>query len=257
MDGLDLVTFAAASDLEDKLGAATSIASSRSFSYEELLKTSCDTAGLTIGKVRYFLSRLLRDAWDRWMTSLGLGMYTLSDKANCFFFKRGASDNLDIPFCSVDGRRTYRSVVGYKTMMNGSKRFWHFGIDAQPVHEPVFGYRLASHVLFSDNGNTLWTDHRRMHRARRSQCKDWHNPEWRDRLLAVIAWLSNGESTIYVPVGEEAKVEVSTESLGFASPVSFVDPPALKERIAQADEEDEEERDSEGEDDIEAEDEEQ
>jgi hypothetical protein len=254
MDGLDLVTFAPASDLEGKLGAASSIASSRSFSYEELLKTSCDTTGLTIGKVRYFLSRLLRDAWDRWMTSVGLGMYTLSDKANCFFFRRGDSDNLDIPFCGVDGKRTHRSVVGYKTMMNGSKRFWHFGIDAQPVHEPVFAYRLASHVLFSDSGHTLWTDHRRMHKARRSQCKDWHNPEWRDRLLAVIAWLSNGEPTIHVPVGEKAKVEVSTESVGFASPVSFVDPPTLKERLAQTDEEDGEERDGEEEDDIEAED---
>jgi hypothetical protein len=257
MDGLDLVTFAPARDLEGKLGASTSIASSRSFSHEELLKTSCDTTGLTIGKVRYFLSRLLRDAWDRWMASLGLGMYTLSDKANCFFFRRGDSDNLDIPFCGVDGKRTYRSVVGYKTMMNGSKRFWHFGIDAQPVHDPVFAYRLASHVLFSEDGHTLWTDHRRMHRARRSQCKDWHNPEWRDRLLAVIAWLSNGESTIYVPVGEEAKVAVSTESVGFASPVSFADPPTLKERIAQTDEEDEEEREGEEEDDFEAEDEEQ
>jgi hypothetical protein len=24
-------------------------------------------------------------------------------------------------------------------MLNGSKRFWHFGLDAQPVHDPIFG----------------------------------------------------------------------------------------------------------------------
>ena len=255
MDGLDLVTFAPAKDLDGKLGTALSIASSRSFSYEELLKASCDTTGLTIGKVRYFLSRLLRDAWDRWMTSLGMGMYTLSDKANCFFFKRKDSDNLDIPFRGFDGKRAHRSVVGYKTMLNGSKRFWHFGIDAQPVHDPLFGYRLASHVLFSDNGQTVWTDHRRMHRARRSQCKDWHNPEWRDRLLAVIAWLSQEGTTISIPVAEEAKVEVSTESVCLASPVSFVDTPTLQERLAHTEEEAEEERDDEEEDDIEPEDE--
>jgi TIR domain len=256
MDGLDLVTFASAKDMEGKLGPSISIASSRCFSHEELLKTSCDTTGLTTGKARYLLSRLLRDAWDRWMTTLGLGMYTLSDKANCFFFKRRDSDNLDIPFRGIDGKTRYRSVVGYKTMLNGSKRFWHFGIDAQPVHDPIFGFRLASHVLFSDNGQTVWTDHRRMHRARRNQCKDWHNPEWRDRLLAVVAWLSQQEAMICVPVGEEAKVEVSAESIGFPSPVSFADPPTLKERLAEIEEEGEEERGDEEEDDeIEPEDE--
>jgi hypothetical protein len=108
-------------------------------------------------------------------------------------------------------------------------------------------------VLFSDNGQTVWTDYRRMHKARRSQCKDWHNPEWRDRLLAVVAWLSEEGGVIYVPVGEEAKVEVSAESVGFGSHVSFVDPPTLKERLAETEEEGEEERgDEEGEDDIEA-----
>jgi hypothetical protein len=152
----------------------------------------------------------------------------------------------------MDGRRKYRSVVGYKTMLNGSKRFWHFGIDAQPVHDPIFAYRLASHVLFSDDGRVVWTDHRRMHRARRSQCKDWHNPEWRDRLLAMIAWLSREGPAIYVPVGEDARVEVSTDGVDFASPVSFVDPPALKERLTESEEEGEEERtDDEGEDDVE------
>lgn len=241
MDGIDLVTFATFKDLDGKLGASMSIASSRAFSYEELLKTACGTTGLTIGKVRYFLSRLLRDAWDRWMVSLGLGVYQLSDRANCFFFRKKESDNFDIHFKGLDGKRSYRSIVGYKTNPNGSKRYWHFGIDAQPIHDPVFGYRLASHVLFSDNGQAVWTDHRRMHRARRSQCKNWHNPEWRDRLLAVIAWLSQERNTLYIPVGEEAKIEVSTQSVGFPSPVSFVDPPSLKERLAEDEEEDQEE----------------
>jgi hypothetical protein len=58
-----------------------------------------------------------------------------------------------------------------------------------------------------------------MHRARRSQCKDWHNPEWRDRVLAVISWLEKEATTICVPVGEEAKLEVSTQSVDFVSPV--------------------------------------
>jgi hypothetical protein len=247
MDGLDLVTFAPAENLEGKLGSAIAIFSSRSFTHEELLNVSCGTTGLTIGKARYFLSRLLRDAWDRWMTSLGLGMYTLSDKANYFFFWRQECDNLDIPFRGIDGKPTYRSVVGYKTILNKSKRYWHFAVDAQPIHEPAFGFRLSSHVLFSDDGRIVWTNHRKMHKARRSQCKDWHNPEWRDRLLAVVSWLAKNGPAIYVPVCEHAMVEVSTQSESFVSPVSFNDPPPLKERIAALENEDEEERDEEDE----------
>lgn len=247
MDGLDLVTFAPAEDLEGKLGSAISICSSRSFTHEELLNVSCNTTGLTVGKARYLLSRLLRDAWDRWMASLSLGMYTLSDKANCFFFRRQESDNLDISFRGIDGKPTYRSVVGYKTTLNKSKRYWHFAVDGQPMHDPAFGFRLSSHVLFSDDGRIVWTNHRKMHKARRSQCKDWHNPEWRDRLLAVVSWLAKDGPTIYVPVGENAMVEVSTQSVSFVSPVSFKDPPPLKERRAALENEDEEERDEEDE----------
>lgn len=247
MDGLDLVTFAPPEDLAGKLGSAIAIFSSRSFTHDELLKVSCDTVGLTIGKVRYLLSRLLRDAWDRWMRSRDLGMYTLSDKGNCFFFRRGECDNLDIPFRRVDGKPTYRSVVGYKTMLNKSKRYWHFAVDAQPIHDPAFGFRLSSHVLFSDDGRTIWTNHGKMHKARRSQCKDWHNPEWRDRLLAVVSWLAKEGPAIYLPVSEHAMVEVSTQSESFISPVSFNDPPPLKERLAALENEDEEERDEEDE----------
>lgn len=253
MDGIDLVTFASAEHVERKLGVSISIASSRPFSYEELLKTTCETTGLTIGKVRYFLSRLFRDAWDRWMVKLGLGMYQLSDQASCFFFRKGDSDSLDIPFTRLNGKRTYRGVVGYKTNQNGSKRYWHFGVDAQPVHDPIFSYRIASHVVFSDDGRTVWTDHLRMHRARRSQCKNWHNPEWRDRLLAVAAWLSQEGNAFHVPVSEEAEIVVDAHSIAVSSPVSYVDPPPLKERLTAVEEEEEETTDEEDEGDDKAE----
>jgi hypothetical protein len=245
VDGIDLVTFAPPEEVESKLGTAISIVSSRSFSQEELRNTSCDTTGLTVGKVRYFLSRLLRDAWDRWMLSRGLGKYGLSDRANCFFFKKGPVDNLNISFVGLDGKRTHRSLVGYKTNLDRSKRFWHFGVAAQPIHEPVLGYRIASHVLFSDDGQASWTDHRRMHKARRSQCRNWHNPEWRDRLLAVVSWLAGDGETLLIPVGEHGRVEVSTKSIEFSSPVSFIDPPPLKDRLTEIEEDEEESIDEE------------
>jgi len=161
------------------------------------------------------------------------------------FFKKGDCNNVDIHFVGLDGKRTYRSVVGYKTSLSGSKQYWHFGIDAQPIHDPIFGYRISSHVLFSDDGQTIWADHRRMHKARRRQCKNWHNPHWRDRLLAVIAWLSKEQAALRVPVAEQGWIEVAPISADFASPVSFVDPPPLRERVVELEEDEEEDSDEE------------
>ena len=43
---------------------------------------------------------------------------------------------------------------------------------------------LKPHVVFSDDGINLWDDKMRTAKARRSQCAQWWNDEWRDRTLA-------------------------------------------------------------------------
>lgn len=63
-----------------------------------------------------------------------------------------------------------------------------------------------------------------MHRARRSQCKDWWNPQWRDRLLRAMSWLADGDSTLAIPVSSTESVVISTEPMTFKSPVSYNDP---------------------------------
>ena len=63
--------------------------------------------------------------------------------------------------------------------------------------------------------------------------------------MAVIAWVSGGQSTFYVPVAQKAWIEVATQSIDFASPVSFVDPPPLKERLEELEKGEEESSDEE------------
>ncbi|HEX9274524.1 MAG TPA: hypothetical protein VGA01_20185, partial [Candidatus Binatia bacterium] len=102
--------------------------------------------------------------------------------------------------------------------------FWHFGIQAKPMLYPYAAFIIKPHVVFSDDGKTIWDSPERMHTARRSQCKDWYNPEWRDRMLASMSWLAEEKETIKLRLALQSTIEVSNYPLMFTSPVSYVEP---------------------------------
>lgn len=228
MDGIDLVTFAPATDIQPALGSAVSLLESNPFAVPELL---CGRTTLDAKKGRYFLSRLMRECWERWIAATALRQYSLSQKANCYFFKKQDAPNLDIPFTGIGGKPTYRSVVGYATQADDTRRYWHFGIQARPVFSPLLAYLISAHVVFSSDGATPWDSHRKMHSARRRQCKSWFNPEWRDRLLATLHWLSQGGTSLSIPVAKDLLIEVSLVSEQFESEISYADPLPRKERL--------------------------
>ena len=111
--------------------------------------------------------------------------------------------------------------MGYKTTPSGNKRHWHFAVSAQPAVHPEPLLKLKAHVLFSDDAVHLWGSQRRMHRARRGQCKGWWNDDWRDRLLATMTWLSQGADEIPLPLGQSVFGHLSIRPIQFISPVSL------------------------------------
>ncbi len=228
IDGIDIVTFASADDIQPALGSSVSLVESNAFSVADLL---AGKSRLYEKKGRYFISRLMRECWERWIATTGLGTYALSNKAQCYFFLKGKQPNLDIHFTSPRGKQTYRSVVGYATQADGVRRYWHCGIQARPVFAPSLAYLLSLHVIFTSDGSTPWTNHRKMHSARRRQCKSWFNPEWRDRLLATLHWLSQGASILDIPAAKNEFIQVSLTPEQFESDVSYTDPPTRKERL--------------------------
>jgi hypothetical protein len=174
---------------------------------------------------------LLKDCWERWIGTSALGGYTLANGATCYFFKKESSPNLDVHFTNSEGKKTYRSVVGYATQSDGGLRYWHFAVQSRPVLDPRLGYTLSSHVIFTSDGLTPWSSHRKMHSARRRQCKSWFNPEWRDRLLATLHWLAQANQALVIPAGSKVSIEVSALPDEFESETSYIDPPTLKQRV--------------------------
>jgi hypothetical protein len=228
MDGIDLVAFSSTDDVKAALGEAVSLVESRAFPVREVIEGKSQ---LEAKKGRYFLSRLIKECWERWVGATSLGTYSLSNRATCYFFKKGDQPNFDIHFRNPEGKQTYRSVVGYATQLDGSRRYWHFGVQARPVFSPFLGLLLSAHVIFTSDGSTPWPSHSKMHSARRRQCKTWFNAQWRDRLLATLHWLSQGATALCIPAGTDAFIEASARPEQFESEISYVDPATKKERL--------------------------
>jgi len=104
---------------------------------------------------------------------------------------------------------------------------------------------VRSHVLFSDDGEKLWASAAQLHRARRSQCKNWWNDDWRDRLLATMTWFGDGELTFALPLGSSVQGSVSIRPLEFVSPVALNeharDEPEPEKEVEDEDEQEDEE----------------
>ena len=124
-------------------------------------------------------------------------------------------------------------MVGYSTRTNPTtgvsvKRFWHYALQARPLVHPTLAYIFKSHVLFTNDGTSIWESKKRLASARRSQCKSWWNDTWRDRTLAAATHLCDGTEDITLALGSTCSLMVSPAPLPFRSPVSYVDPQLLR-----------------------------
>lgn len=240
-EGEFLISFAPAEDLIEYLEEGVIISRTLSFEVGAFLMGDCDDQPVNRTEARKIVGGLLKLAWQNSHSTKQLPLYDLSN-AQCRYFTKGFSSEDKVFFDGVDGNRTWRQLVGYTTVTKG-KRFWHFAIQSKPVTHPFLGFCVKPHVLFSDDGKTIWDKPKRMHRARRSQCKNWYNPEWRDRVLAAMSWLADSQEGIRLGLSANSNAMVSKSPLEFESPVSYQDPGdnALRDDDYDNDEEDEDE----------------
>ncbi len=227
--GSYLISFAVAEELEPAISQPTYLVSSTSCPLDAFLAGACPEPLVERREARNVLTNLLRQAWWLEMDRRGLPTYELSGQARCFYFAHGMVEQDKVHFLGAQGQRTWRQLVGTATVGRGEARepitrFWHFGLQLRPLLYPVRAYSATPHVLFSHDGRTIWDSKAALHRARRRQCKQWWNDVWRDRMLAAVAWLADGEGALVLPLGASATIRVAARPLEFTSPVSLVDP---------------------------------
>jgi hypothetical protein len=184
------------------------------------------------------MSELLRRHWERWIAGKALGSYELANHRICSFFKAAkGEDSLWASYRGVEGDAARRTLMGIFTKRTRSdpetrsKHFWHFGIQGRPRLWPQPVVHLSAHVLFSDDGDIIWESKRRLHSARRRQCKSWYNDEWRDRLLASMAFLADGKDYIDIDVIEDEPIRIAVTPELFESKVTCEPLEKSKEKV--------------------------
>jgi hypothetical protein len=245
-----MISFAPAADFDGTLGGLF-INNSWSFVTSAFLKGTKDPR-LKSRETNKFVVELLGLAWDQFMKGKKLPWHQLANEKRSYYFKLDFLENDKIPFVDMDGKKRHRDMVGYKTIKKyedgqSKKRFWHFSVEARPMLNPVYGFQIKYHVIFSDDGKNIWESKERLHRARRSQCKEWWNAAWRDRTLAVMSWLVGADETMKLKIGADLDITVAKFPLTFTSPVFYIEPQKYElPPEGQGDEEDEEEEETSG-----------
>lgn len=227
--GQFLISFAQAEDFKGKLGDSNVITGSESYAIENLLIGQDMPEFCSPKEFKKFISQLLRLSWEKLIMDKGLFFYVMANGVKCVYPTINQLGEGVVFFQGVSGKKASRNLIGYKTIkatdsVEEYQRRWHFGISASPLAHPTLALAMKTHVVFTKDGSNVLDNKRLLHRARRSQCKDWWNDDWRDRLLAIMAWLSAGSTEIQISVGRDAIVAISSEPLRFLSPMSYQDP---------------------------------
>lgn len=224
-----LVSFAPAKDFIVRLGDSVVITESKSYSIEGILSGRESLGFCNSRDMKSFVSRLLAQSWEKCIRDKGLSFYLLANGSKCIYPTKVQLGDGVVSFQGTSGKKASRNLIGYKTVKATAsedeyRRLWHFGLSAAPLVHPTPAFAMKAHVVFTKDGSLVLDNKRLLHSARRSQCKDWWNDDWRDRMLAAMAWLSSGNSEISISVGTDSFVTIATEPIGFNSPVSYRDP---------------------------------
>lgn len=217
-----LVSFATAKEFAGLVGRTNEVA------LDYAINSNDPDLPLTSRQYRDSVVHILRLAWDRAIAAKKMPTHELSQRRTVAFFTEAMYTGSRLSFETEDGFAGSRAMVGFKTMWNAStrekaKRFWHYGLSADARLSPMPAIILNAHILFSDDGKTIWDAPKRLHSARRSQGSGWWNADWRDRLLASVAWIAGTEKAISLPVSASQSVLVSRVPVSFESSVSYVD----------------------------------
>ena len=162
-------------------------------------------------EARSILTQLTKNAWEKKLISLGLIRYELANNKNCYALKNNFNDSNRIGRIKLVGKHRERN--------------WHYAISSFIKYYPEFSLAIKAHILFSDSDEGFISNKRIQHNLRRRLGKNWWNFHWREKLSAMMEYVSGeGEHGIRLEVGSEENIMLSKEPVLFSSNYSYIDP---------------------------------
>ena len=168
---------------------------------------------------RRFFVRLLDNALEKNLTGRGLRIHEMSQKKKCFHYGLDQLENNKVRF-NYEGKSTWKLLVG--DYFESSK--WHYGISFHTLLYPHLCYSLKAHIVFSDDGQTIWNSKKKLHQARRTKGKNFFNEDWRMLMLAFLHSLAKEGEDMDVPLTEQATLRLPTSTLLFESGLGYDEP---------------------------------
>jgi hypothetical protein len=176
-----------------------------------------DGPGLKPFDARNFVTDMLRQGWEIFAATRGLKCHSMA-VGDCWYVPEGLLDKDKVKFRDADGKAKWRAMIGVR----GKRRIrWHYGISVRPALADPYRLVVRSHAVFSEDTKSLVTDGKRALRLRKWLCKSWWNDDFRDRLLGLWAFLSDGQPTIQLPLGGDRFATVAATPQTFQSPVTY------------------------------------
>jgi hypothetical protein len=167
---------------------------------------------------------LLRQHFDRIAGLRGLLPVDFASGQTGWFFPDALLPGNKVVCEAADGRRIRRSVTGkFKALR------WHLCLLAKPRIWPSLVYRIHANVVLSEDGRTPIAGEK-THKRRIRLTKSWWNDVWRDRLLAAMSVLAQGDGQIELVAGN-VRFAVGSWPILADLPVSYEasDPPLPSE----------------------------
>lgn len=197
----------------------------------EFLVSGHNEAGIAPDTARNITTYLVGQAWDGFMASKNLLAKSQRRSNRSIWYLRDGQLPKNKAGVAEPGKRAV-SVQLVGTVRHFRKTYrWHFGI------YPAVDLRVHEGIILSPKA-VLSLPHKRSELGatldntqsapflvddkKALKALNWWNKEWRQKLLAMIAWLSEGCPEIVIPIGHQQLV-VLTEPQTHTASKSFID----------------------------------
>ncbi len=169
-------------------------------------------------ELQNFVKRLLKEAIHNTLAKKELRFHLLSRGRKCFYYVKDQLPK-DKIFFDYEGKRTWKLMLGEYRGVN-----WHYGLSFQASVYPFVGYILKAHILFSDDGQQIWADDRKMHRYRRGKGANMFNQHWRNQMLGFLNAIAEDNGEIEIAFNPEGSFKIKAATTLFYSEVGYRDP---------------------------------
>ncbi len=167
--------------------------------------------------------KLFKRAFHIFLKQKHLYWYELANKSIAYYHTFQSLPNTKVsffyPFSSAKRPKKKNLFGKYLTLGR-----WHFAISVRPILEPILGFSVKSHIVFTKDGFNAWEDKDVVHSHRRKKGKRMFNEEWRDLLIGFINSLKNENELIEISIAQASVIKMKNNVELFWSEVGYYDP---------------------------------